>query len=439
MADRYVICGLAHVRSPWFRDVARWSNAAAIPADFVKCVSVEEVRARFATGRPFSVLMVDGGLAGVDRDLIDLATQAGAAVFVIDDGRTQRDWLGLGATQVLPADVQRGELSDLLDGFATPVGGIDVLPRPAVDPHLASTWTGRIIAVTGPGGTGASTVAMALAQGLSTDPRYRELVVLADLALDGDQAMLHDARDIVPGLQELVDAHRTGVPSAEALRSLVFETDRGHYHLLLGLRRHRDWAAIRPRAFEASLASLARAYRMVIADIEPDLEGEDEVGVVEIEDRNHMARTVASRADLVLVVGAPGVKGLHSLVRLVNALVSANVAPDRIVPIINRAPRSGRARAEVARAFATLLDAERRGLPSPTFVPERKRVEEAIRDGVRLPSQLASAVTNTVVGLLARSDTPAPSPLDEDPVPVSPGSLGSFFDQDDELDDGASS
>ena len=39
--DRYVVLGLAHVRSPWFREVSRWATSAVIPIDFVKCVSVD--------------------------------------------------------------------------------------------------------------------------------------------------------------------------------------------------------------------------------------------------------------------------------------------------------------------------------------------------------------------------------------------------------------
>ncbi len=429
VGDRYAICGLAHVRSPWFREVARWSNTAAIPADFVKCVSVEEVRARFASGRPFSVLMVDGGLPGVDRDLVDVATDCGAAVFVVDDGRTQRSWLGLGATQVVPPDLQRAELIDLLEAFATPVGGRDPIAGPDPTTEAAGDWSGRVIAVTGSGGTGASTIAIAAAQGLADDPRYRDLVLLADLALDADQAMLHDAPDVVPGLQELAEAHRTGVPAPEALRTLVFDTDRGNYHLLLGLRRHRDWAAVRPRAFDAALAGLVRSYRLVVADIESDFEGEDEVGLIEIEERNHMARVTALRAHVTVAVGLPGVKGIHSLVRLVADLIQLGVDPERILPLVNKAPRSGRARAEITGAFAALLDTEARHLASPVFVAGRRGVDEAIRDGVRLPGPLVSPLARTLATVLARTPEPVASIDDRQPEAVAPGSLGSFHEE----------
>jgi hypothetical protein len=72
-ADRYVVLGLARARAGWFGQVARWATAAALPVDFVKTVSGEEVRSRLRSGRPFSALLVDGGLAALDRDLIELA------------------------------------------------------------------------------------------------------------------------------------------------------------------------------------------------------------------------------------------------------------------------------------------------------------------------------------------------------------------------------
>ena len=73
--SRYVVLGLAHVRSPWSTEVARWATAGSVPVEFVKCVSVEELRARLLSGRPHSAALLDGRLAGVDRDLLDLAAE----------------------------------------------------------------------------------------------------------------------------------------------------------------------------------------------------------------------------------------------------------------------------------------------------------------------------------------------------------------------------
>ncbi|HEX2381737.1 MAG TPA: hypothetical protein VHI95_03810, partial [Acidimicrobiales bacterium] len=75
--DRYVALGLAHARSTWFREVGRWSTSAALPLEFLKCVTVEEVRARLRTGRPLSALLVDGTVSSLDRDLVDEAKSGG--------------------------------------------------------------------------------------------------------------------------------------------------------------------------------------------------------------------------------------------------------------------------------------------------------------------------------------------------------------------------
>ena len=203
---------------------------------------------------------------------------------------------------------------------------------------------------------------MALTQGLSNDPRYAGMVALADLSLDADLALLHDARDIFPGVQELVEAHRAGHPSPEEIRRLTFAIANRNYYLLLGLRRHRDWAALRPRAFEASIDGLRRTFRMVVADTDPDLEGEDQCGSYEVEERNLMARTAVMQADVVIAVGVPGVKGLHGLVRTVNDLRDHGVPAARILPVINacQPQREGQGRADALVRGALRLDARRR-------------------------------------------------------------------------------
>jgi hypothetical protein len=272
---------------------------------------------------------------------------------------------------------------------------------------------------------------MAAAQGLGDDVRYADMVVLADLALHADHAMLHDARDVVPGVIELVEAHRSGAPSPDEVRSLTFHVTERHYHLLLGLRRHRDWTALRPRAFDAALDGLRRTFRAVVADIEADLEGEDHCGSIDVEERNLMARTVAQHADLVLAVGRPGMKGLHSLLRVLRDLLDLGVPADRILPVINAAPRSPRARAELTAALATLLS---RGgtipeLTTPIYIPERRRLDDVLRDAARLPAVVVAPVAGAVRGMLDLTSDGARSIDAGDPVAVVPGSLGRWTEE----------
>ncbi len=352
-ADRYVVLGLAGVRAPWFGDVARWTTSATVPADFVKVVSLEEARARLRSGRPFSALLVDAGLAALDRDLVELAAGHACAVIAADDGRTARPWRDLGVHAVLPPGFGPEQLLEALRAVSHPIvrGDDLVAPTPPALDASGGAWRGRLVAVTGAGGVGRSTVATALSAGLAADPRDRGLVVLADLALHAHQALLHDVGDVVPGLLELVEAHQGGALPPVEVRALCFVlADRG-YDLLLGLRRHRDWTALRPRACEAALDSLRRSYRQVVADVDADVEGDAQCGSTDVEDRNLLARHSLVAADLVLAVGIPGVAGVQSQLRVVRDLLELGVDAARIVPVINRAPRSPRQRAEVGGAL----------------------------------------------------------------------------------------
>ncbi|MEO0492157.1 MAG: hypothetical protein AAF081_01940 [Actinomycetota bacterium] len=397
--DRWVVLGLAHPRAGWFSELARWSTAAAVPVDFIKCVSPDEVRARLTGGRPHSALLVGGDVSGLDRDLVDATRTTGAAVIVVDPAGS-RDWHELGVDSLLPA----------------PDAADDI------------TWRGHLLAVTGSGGSGTSTVAMGLAQALAGDASNAGMVVLADFARNGELAMLHDAREVVPGVQELAEAHRGARLGSDDVRSMTFDVaDRG-YDLVLGLRRARDWTAIRPRAFEASLDGLRRAYRHVVADVDGDVEGEAETGSIDIEDRNVIARTTLRHADLVLVVGAASTKGVHSLCRELRQLGTYGVPVERMVPVLNRAPRSPRKRAEFAHALSTLVGPadELDGLRSPIHVPERRDLEDAFRDGVRIPAAIGHATHGVVTSLLDEHGARGLDVSAHGPVPVAPGSLGSW-------------
>jgi hypothetical protein len=425
--DRYVVLGLANVRSPWFREVGRWATAAVLPVDFVRCVSAEELRARLAGGRTYSAALIDGGLHELDRDLIDMASASGAAIVIIDDGRTHRDWSGLGATAVLTSGFRRDELMDVLERHGRAIDRSILGDPSSPESRPDADWMGRLVTVTGGSGSGVSTLSMALGQGIGADLRFTDLTLVADFALRADLAMLHDARDIVPGIQELVEAHRTGTPSISEVRSLVFDASGRGYHLLLGLRRHRDWSVLRPRAISSAIDSLLSSYRVVVADVEPDLEGEDEVGSIDVEERNALARTTVVRADLVVAVGTPSLKGLYGLIRVLGDLLAFGVQPERIVPVLNRSGRSRRQRAEATAAFGELVAPLSELLATPIHIPYRRQLEETARDGAPIPAVLTQPLASAVLGLLDKAGHTHPA-VGEELVPVAPGSVGHFFD-----------
>ncbi len=423
-SDRFVVLGLATVRSVWTRDVTGWAMSGALPIDFVKCMSTEEMKARLRSGRMHSAILCDARAPGVDRDLFALAPECGTATVVIGD--TGRDWLDLGATALMHEVFGREDLLATLEAEARPIRRgehLDISPDDTAGPSFSA----QLIAVTGRGGSGVSTTAMAIAQGFGSSGRMGGLVLLADFALEADQAMLHDATDIVPGLQEVVDAHRTGRPSNHQLREMTFAVPHRRYDLLLGLRRHRDWVTLRPRAFEATLDGLRRSYRMVVADITADFEGEESAGSVDIEERNVAARTTAAAADLVMAVGTSSLAGVHGLVRTIDALIEFGVPVSRIQPVVNHAPRSQRGRADLARSIADLVNTDdRRSLASPIHLAERRHLDDAHRNGTPLPDGLCSMLLSGAEAGLQRS-----TDHDEPPVPalvgqtrIVPGTLG---------------
>jgi len=427
--QRWVVLGLAHPRADWFSELARWATSAAVPIDFVKCMSANEVSVRLSAGRAYSALLVGDRVSGLDRDLVDSASAAGTAVIVVDPV-ADRDWGDLGVAGVLHTPFGRDELISALEQHCTPVTTATAPPVLGTPPAEGS-WRGRLVVVTGSGGVGKSVTAMALAQSLASGAGNRGMVLLADLALDAEQAMLHDARDVVPGVQELVEAHRTGRMTVERTRSMVFDTgDRG-YHLLLGLRRHRDWTALRRRSFEASIDTLLRSYRLVVADVTGDFEGDSETGSTDIADRNLMSRAVIERADVVLAVGTHGMKGIHSLSRTIRDLLAHHVEPRRLVPVINRGPRNPAKRADGVLALAALLGSvgEADELSGPLFVPERRDLETALRDGVRLAPSMGNALVHEVERRLDDQPSRAHPRFDIEPEPIAPGSLGTWTEE----------
>ncbi len=430
-AERYVVIGLGHVRSDWFTEVARWSTSGSIPVEFVKCVSVEELRARVGGGRRFSAALLDGRLPAVDRDL--LATLADAAIpsIVAESVGTGPDWSSLGAASTLAHGFDRAALLDALVTHCQMVGMADEeVTAPGAVATASAAWQGRLVAVTGRSGSGTSTVAAALAQGLAHDARYAGDVVLADFAHHAHQALLHDAQDVVPGLQELVEAHRSGRPTIEQLRCLTFDVPHRGYRLLLGLRRSRDWVTIRSRAFDAALDGLRRSARIVVADTDADVEGEVETGSFDLEDRNLLARSTLGQADLAVVVATPSISGIHGLVAQLEDLRGHGVGDGRILVVVNRAPRQSRARAELTRAIAVLTGAADRSDPhlGPVYVSERRNVDHLHRDLSRFPGAMVAPTADAVRAVLDRLPARDLAAKPVEPVTVVPGSLGHWGD-----------
>lgn len=428
--DRYVILGLGRPRSPWFGNVALWTTAGAVPAEFHKCLSAADVRRRLSGLQLHSALIVEDGVAEIDRDLIETARRANTPTFVITNGNEQ-EWLELGAAAVLPAELTPTLLLQTLAGNAEIITTSRVDDNGATIEHITERQ-GRLIAVCGPGGTGASTIAIALAQAAASDVTEVDHVALADFARNSEQAMLHDSPDVSPSVEELVELHRHRRPTAEQVREITFGVEQRGYRLLLGQRRIGAWTAMPPVAIASTLNGLRRTFRTVVADITADFESENESGSIDVEERNALSRITVAQADIVVVVGAPGFKGVHALTRTMRQVAGAGVDQNRILPVIVRSPKKGLERAEITKAIVALgLE----GSPSlscntPIFLPD-KPVENALRDGIRLPKHIVTPIRTAIEALLQRvQTTPSLIELEATPQQIVPGSLGgASFDQ----------
>jgi hypothetical protein len=110
-------------------------------------------------------------------------------------------------------------------------------------------------------------------------------------------------------------------------------------------------------------------------------------------------------------------------------LVAAEVSPERIVPVVNQAPRHPKVRAELTRVLCELGAAAMGGERSApvVFAPTRK-VDEAWRDGALLPAPLPALLAKAHAAHVDRI-----GPLVEQ-VPqlemVAPGSLGAWSSDD---------
>jgi len=415
--EHFVVLGVARARTGWLAEIGRWATSSALPIDFIRCVSVDEVRARLLGDRRHSAVLLDERCVGVDRDLLGTARDARCAPIVVCGAAPRRDWLGLGASAVLVEPLDPSAIALALREHALPIDRGRRSAGPRADDEVDVS---RLITVTGAGGTGTSTTAMALAAQFAIDHD----VALVDGALDADQALLHDLGDVLPGLPELVEAHRTSTPTIDDVRAGLWRCPVQGYDVLPGLRRHRDWATMRKRTVAAAIRSVRAAYGLVIADADLDLEGESETGVLDLEDRNALSRELLTTADVVVLTARPGIVGVQRLLRAIGVLDEHGIALERVVPVVIGAPRSSLRRSELTRTILRLL-AETRPtatVVTPVMIPVRRDLEPFLRDAGPLPTSTAGSVT-AAVELVLRSVEPQRAPVGQ-PVRVVPGHLG---------------
>jgi Mrp family chromosome partitioning ATPase len=428
-AEQYVLVGVSRARDQWASDLTRWATSGAAPIEFVQCLTVDEALVVLGTGRRVSALLVTARGPGADRELIDAAATHDVPTIVVADPTVHRDWDALGVAAVVDHD---GDPRTLVEALAATTSPVDRTRRQARTRLHRSPGArrGRLLAVMGTGGSGSSTIAMAVAQALAAVEGSD--VVLADGARRGDVAMYHHVGDVVPGLPELVDAHRRDRIDPAAVRDLTHPVASRGYSVLLGCRRASDWVTLRRRSVDAALDALQRSFEHVVLDVDADLDGHRSTGSADVEDRHAVTLAAVERSDLVLVSGRSDLHGVHGLARLLDDVLDAGVPPERVLPVVVGTSRASVANARLATDLAELssrsLDPGARVQP-PVLV-RRHRDLDGVHDRVApLPTSIcrpfATRVPRLVDQLGARSAAAAPER-------VRPGELG--IDLDDAAD-----
>lgn len=364
--SRHRVATLGRPGPAWPRAVARWGSSATLQIETTTCVTAEELRGLVEAG-PTDLAIVEAGLPGVDRVLASAVRHAGATLAVVDGPALGAAVERLEPDAVLPTDFDADALAAVLQAHARR----DCRDQPACRPIEAPD--ARLIAVTGPPGAGASTVAQALATALAD----RGPTLLADLALDADQHVRHGVAPGHDGVFELAEALRHA-PSGQVEPPLATP---GAYALLCGLRRRQEWVTLSDTVVGPLVDVLRRRRDHVVADVSPELDGRAETGSIDVEERNALARAAVAGADLVVVVGRWSTTGLPRLVRLLDDLEQHGVPRNRLRPVLNGAPRG---RLAAGRSVAGLLD----GRPPPVCVSQDRRVEARLRDAHPLPTRL---------------------------------------------------
>ncbi|HEY5888289.1 MAG TPA: hypothetical protein VIT24_11210 [Acidimicrobiales bacterium] len=382
---RHRVATLGRPGPAWPRAIARWGSGATLPLDTTTCVSAEELRALLETAT-VDLAIVEAGMPGVDRVLADAVRRAGAALAVVDGPGldTTRDRLEPDA--ILAADFDPEALAAVLHGQARRRPGRPPQPVPADDPQPL----GRLVAVTGPPGVGASTVAQALAAHHTRQAR----TLLADLALDADQHLRHGVRPGHDGVFELAEALRHAPPAdlVPPTADLV-----AGYDLLCGLRRRQEWTALSTVVADHVIEVLRRSHPLVVADVPADLDGRAESGSLDLEERNALARATLPVAAVVVVVGRWTTTGVHRLVRTLVDLNRHGIDHDRLQPVLNDAPTSAVRQALACRTLGALLT-EVDGGPwrDPACLAHDRGVEACVREARSLPARFVRRVGHAV-------------------------------------------
>lgn len=240
-----------------------------------------------------------------------------------------------------------------------------VAPRPAIAAFAESGGpppvprTGRLVAVGGPAGSGATELAIGLADAMAA--KRRVLLVDADEATPSVSPRL--GLPIEPNLRSAIDAVEFGLGS---LTRTLLPVPGAAFGVLGGLPNVAAWAQVRPSEVVLVTEAVSRFADEIVINVGHCLE---DVGGGR--GRYGISRTLLSEADVVIAVGPATPVGVSRLLEWLAAARALAASPP-VVVAVNRAPKDRYRRAELVTEITRTFE------PSALrFIPEDRRVRHA--------------------------------------------------------------
>ena len=318
-----------------------------------RCVDHGDLLGTALRDRPRAVVL-DAGLAWVERDLVATLRRAGIEVVSVGSGANDRDELGrIG----VDAGIEAEELARILDALGPASVG------PAGDD---ATGAGRMVAVWGGAGApGRTTVAVHLA--IESARRGRTTLLVDGDAWAASVAQVLELAESPSVAQAArLAAHGWPAPLASCLQSGA-----DGLQVLAGLPRSELWPEVTSEAWRTVLATATETFDIVIVDVAAPVEEDEELVVDRLPFRRNLMTTGAlDHADVVLLVASADPVGLRRGVIAHRQL--AERAPARaadVSVVLNRMPGSARHAQDCSRAVESWVGAPPRALlpTEPTF------------------------------------------------------------------------
>ena len=425
--EKPLLTALVKGSHQWVRDLNRWANGSVIDQDFAVVLSVDELVSVARATRRRLIVMVDSEYHSVIPRLSQASEELDVQTVVVrSTPRTPID-VPSGVTTidypftpdelgVLTSTLQAQNILDPYSGAEQP--RLRQLDAPNASPKVSPTTTvgSRLIGVLGVGGSGASTIAMALAQTLAENHK----VVLVDLCAQADLSMYHDLDRALGGLADLMAAARKATPKTSQIRRYCIPTMGRGYFLLPGIRRQEETSIWREKHLDDLFGALLSEFDFVVCDLDGSYRSANTRAAIGEPSTTLGTEVALSRADAIVLTVGGDLRGIHGGLRIYQRLLGDSTANTPMALCVNRIPRKPMARSahgdfNLAKLTSDIAASAERGVaseiplasgsqPKPEILMIREergldRIHEAVRP---LPRGLGTPLARWCEGLVSK-------------------------------------